>query len=257
MSNEMCLEVKIENTRPVELTVLTNSFLAMADEYKRYLTKSGSDVGEYEPKLYVKEIKSGSIITVLTALAPHAFEFVEANKSIIPFVEHLKVVTRYLLGKEENKPEGADAGTLKNVEAILEPVASDSGSNLLFSPVFKNEGNVVLNFNSIEANAMQNRARSEIALKAEKISGRKEKVLLYFYQARNDTKSTTGDKAIVESIALDPVKTIFGNEDMKKRILLMDENLFNFAYVVNLFVETIRDKPKLYTITDILDKIER
>lgn len=257
MSDEVALEVKIENTRPVELTELTNAFLALADEYKRHLSRSESEVCEYEPKLYVKEIKSGSIITTLTALAPHAFQFVEAYQSIMPFVDHLGAVSKYLLGQTDQKPEGTDARTYKNVEQILEPIANDSGSNLVFSPVFKDVGSVVLNFSSLEANAMQNKARAEIALETEKVSGRKEKVLLYFYQARNDTKSTTGDRAVVESLSGDPIKTIFGNEDMKKRILLMDENMFKFAYVVNLTVETIGDKPKLYTITDILDKVER
>lgn len=257
MSQETSLEVKINNTRPVELTELTHSFLAMADEYKRNLARSENEVSEFEPKLYVKEIKSGSIITTLTALAPHAFNFVNAYQSIMPFVEHLSAVTKYLLGQTDEKPEGVDARTYKNVDAILQPIANDSGSNMVFSPVFKNEGDVNLSFNFLEANTIQNRAGMETALETKKVSGRKEKVLLYFYQARNDTKSTTGDRAVVESVWAEPIKTIFGNEDMKKRILLMDENMFKFAYVVNLSVETISDKPRLYTITDILNKVER
>jgi hypothetical protein len=84
-------------------------------------------------------------------------------------------------------------------------------------------------------------------------SGFHEQVLLYWYQARNDLSAKTGDRAIIESIYTGAVKTVFGLPELKAKML---RDPFSYAYLVDVFVETVGGKPMLYKISEIHDKIE-
>jgi len=116
---------------------------------------------------------------------------------------------------------------------------------------------IQITLNSLEANAAQNTAKREIELLHEPITGTKEKVLLYWYQARNDPRSQAGDRAIIESIYRGPVKAVFMNENVKAKMLLDTPNPFTHAYVVDVSVETVRDRPALYRILNVHEVIEK
>jgi hypothetical protein len=90
------LTVKIENKRPVALTDLTQSLNAFADEYNRFIEREG-DEGEkgQELQLYVKEIRSGSIIADLMAAAPYALPLIEHASTVAGYVKHIKVALDY------------------------------------------------------------------------------------------------------------------------------------------------------------------
>ena len=94
---------------------------------------------------------------------------------------------------------------------------------------------------SVEANAMQNGIRKKISELQEPIRGAKYKVVLYWFQARKDLKSQTGNRAIIESIIEAPVKVIV-DEHIKNDMLLGVDNPFKMAYVVDVEVETVRGK---------------
>jgi len=123
--------------------------------------------------------------------------------------------------------------------------------------VINGDVTVVLKLNALEANAAQNAAKREIGKLQEPITGLKEKVLLYFTQARNEPKKNVGDRAIIESICPYPLKTIFDNDNVKAKIILGTENFFRFYYIVDVAVETVDGKPMLYRIINLHDKIEK
>jgi hypothetical protein len=89
------------------------------------------------------------------------------------------------------------------------------------------------------------------------VTGIQEKVLLYWYQARNDPRSKSGDRAIIESISTSAVKVVFVNENIKAKILSSSENPFMLAFVVDVAVETIQGRPALYRILEMHDSFER
>ena len=99
--------------------------------------------------------------------------------------------------------------------------------------------------------------RREINLLDTPATGLHEKVLLYWYQARGDLKSRTGDRAIIESISSSSVKTICANEMIKSQMILNNENPFKEAFVVDVIVETIKGKPALYKVVALHDKLEQ
>ncbi len=256
MIDDSRLTIKICNSQLVELSDLSNSFSSFADEYKRHLTQDGVFALPDEVRLYVKEIRTGSIVADLVVLAPYVLPFVEYSKTIISFTEYLKTAYDYLIGKKTEKPQLTKAN-YENLIGIVNPIAKDKSSQLNIKNTIN--GNVVvnINLNSIEANAAQNTAHREIDALIAPISGFREKVLLYWYQARNDPKSKTGDKAIVESVYDGPVKAIFDNDTLKEIMLLDAYNPFNLAYLVDLTVETIQGKPVIYKILKMHEKFSK
>ncbi len=259
MLNDMKLTVEIKNSAPVELTDLTISLNSLADEYKRFLIKTQNTVNTDDVKLYVKEIKSGSIITELTTIAAQTSLFLDQAGTIIQYATYLKELYGFLIGDQEKPKNPIDKQTYQNLSNIVEPVAKDSGSQFNLGAINLNSENITvnININSLSANTAQNKARKAIEQLKEPITGLHSQVLMYLYQARNDASSTTGDKSIIESIYNGPVKTIFINETIKAKVLSDEHNVFKKAYVVDASVETISGTPKLYKISDIHDVLDK
>lgn len=258
-TNQSGLTVTIDTKHPVALTDLTQSLNCFADEYNRFIEREG-DVGEkgQEIQLYVKEIRSGSIIADLTAAAPYALPLIEHASTIIGFAKHLKVLTDFLLGRSDKPPEGMTKVNYQNLSNIVDPVAKDSGSMLAIGTVNVAENSVVnINLGSSEAIAVQNAARREMAALKEPELGSHEKVLLHWYQARDDVDSKVGDKAMIESIYSSAVKTIFANEELKTQMLRTEVNPFKLAFVVDVAVSTIGGRPALYKVLNIHESFEK
>ena len=252
MEEQAALRVHMELSRPVELTDLTLSLLGLGDEYRDFVERHPEICTKAGAKLYVRKIKSGSIITDLVAMIPGALPFVEHANTVIQFAGHLKIVLDYLLQRTDAKPE-LGRRNLENALKVLEPVAKDpsGGIQIIAMP----ESTVIVNLNSTEANAIQNRARRELEALQEPKVGLHRKVLMYWYQARNDPTSRAGDRAIIESISPRPVKVVFEDDQLKGTILADQENIFRFGYVVDVAVETVQGVPTLYRVLAIHDKV--
>jgi hypothetical protein len=63
------LTYTFNNTRPVELLDLTNSLLAIGEQYRSYVRRQNEALAEDNYRLYVREIRTGSIIVDLISLA--------------------------------------------------------------------------------------------------------------------------------------------------------------------------------------------
>jgi arginine/lysine/ornithine decarboxylase len=75
-----------------------------------------------------------------------------------------------------------------------------------------------------------------------------EMATMYLFQARNENKSKTGDKGVIEAVSGSPKRLIFASEEIKARIMEGQENLFNFIYVVDVVVEVREGKPIAYKV---------
>jgi hypothetical protein len=247
------LTITINNKNPVELLDLTNSFLGFADEFQRYILENDLEAAAADTKLYVKEIKAGSIIAELAVLSPQLIQGISYANTAISFTKNLKTAYDYLTGKSEDKPK-LDKSSLHNLNKIIEPIAKDSASQLNIGTI---NGNVILNISSTEANAAQNVIHKLISANESVSVKLHEKVLLYIYQARADAHSKSGDKGIIESIALYPVKIICVTDEIKMKMILNKENPFKEAYIVDVGVETINGKAAVYKIIALHEIMDR
>ena len=213
------LIVKIKNTEPVELADFAKSMMSLANDYQSRQTADP----RLPAKLYIKEIKSGSIIAELAPMLPLAGQLlIEHYDQIENYAEHLYNLIGWLLGKN-GKPENTDGKQLNNHSNIVNPVANDKGGQLTFSTV-NHSGSVVNNItvNYYEANTVQNRARQEIRQLQEQEepveNGDYTQVLMYWAQAAPDKET---DQAVIEAVWPKPVKVIL--PDRIKQEILLDE----------------------------------
>ena len=248
------LKIEVKNAKPVELLDLTASLTAFANEYMRHLQRDHPEDSAAEVRLYVKEIHTGSIVASLMAASPGIIQGVSYANSVISFSTFLKKSYDFLTGKSKDKPSDLNKKTLENLSQIVEPIAKDSGSQLNIGTV---NGNVYYNITAAEANQAQNAVTRLLRDESVKTNRLHEKVLLYWYQARADAKSTSGDKGIIESIAPFPVKVICATDSIKMEMILDVENPFKEAYIVDVAIETINEKPMVYKIIALHEKVPR
>ena len=103
--SEARLTIHFENKSPIELIDFTESFEALGNEYYKFLSESDDFRLKTETKLYVKEIRNGSVIAVLSDLVPAVIPFVENSNSVIEFTKFLKKGYEYFLGNTTEKPK--------------------------------------------------------------------------------------------------------------------------------------------------------
>ncbi len=260
MKYNQILRIGICNSHSVELNDLTKSLFSVAAEYKRFVDKNYTVTEKQEAILYIREIKSGSIIIDLASktILP-LLPLILAVNNIAPVIQfgfYLKTCYDYLLGKTEQRPLNISRTDYQNLSNILEPIAKDNAGQVNISQVCNGDATVIVHLNSTDSNAAQNTARREIELLLEPITGLHKNVVLYWQQVNKDIANQTGDRVIIESIFPYPVKVIFENETALSSIILGTENPLIYGYLVDVVVETIKEKPVLYKIQKIYQRIE-
>lgn len=252
------LQITINNTKPVVLTDLTMALLGVGQQFERFIENETTEQHQTGSELFIKEVRSGSIIVELVAQAIPVAPLLWQGGSIVEWVGYAKSVIEWLSGKLEKPPKDVTKNDLKQWNNILEPVAKDHGSQLNFT--VSNGGQVVNQFfiNSEQANAAQNAIRREIGLINEPDDHTQRKRVMTWYQTKFDDTSQTGNKSVIESISKSPVKVIFENNAVKKALMAGDQR-FNkpwneLAYIVDVKVQTVQGVPKVYTVINYYDE---
>lgn len=239
------LTIKISNTEPVELADFAKSMMSLANDYESRCTANPKQPA----KLYIKEIKNGSIVAILAPLAPLAGQLLTEQFDLVGnYADFLKAVFDWLL-KGGDKPEGVTLKNLHNISNLVSPVANDKGANIHIHTGDNSVNHINLTINHYEAHTVQNKARNEMEImqedeEAEK-SGDYTQVLMYWAQIAA-AKST--DQAVIESISMRPVKTVM-DDDVKQELILAEAHPFAKVHLVDVNVQTYKGKPKLYKIT--------
>jgi hypothetical protein len=251
--SESKLIIKIDNKRPIELTDFTDSFNSLGEEYYKFLSESNHFSLSSETKLYIKEIKSCCIITELTDLVPLVLPFIENTNSVIEFTKFLKNSFEYFLGKTEQKPKEFDLKDCNNFNNIIKPIAKDNGSNVIYTGECQVANITInMNFNSIEANAIQNGIIKEKEKLKEPEKKTEKKVLFYWDTAKYDEKSKSMDRGFIDSIYKNPLKVVC-EELIKSQMLNTKENPFHLAYIVDVEILEIKNIPIVYKIIAVYD----
>jgi hypothetical protein len=256
--NAPILTIEYKNQKPVELSDLTASLNAINNQYKRF-AESRSDEFEIqgEVKLFIREMRHGSIIADLIDNAWWIIPAVHNINSLFEFARNLKRLIDFYTGLTNDEPV-LSKQELKEISQIVEPVAKDNAAQLNISTTYNAEVHYHLHLTSEQSNAIQGRVARRIEEMQEPQSNIKEGVALYWFQARGgDTHSTAGDKGVIESVSSKPVKVFFANDDLKAATVLSSENPFKYAYIVDVQIETVENSPVLYKVMRLHDKIER
>ncbi len=247
------MKFEIKNKQPIELIDLTNSLLALGNEYQRFISRTHPEAEASDVKLYINEVRSGSVIALLTAMSPQLIEGFSYVNTVVDFASFLKNTFEILTNGKANKHTDLSPATLSNINQILEPIAKDNGSQLNIGTL-NVTGNVYLSVPSKDANVIQNQIAHIDKERRTKTHGLHEKVLLHWYQARKDTNNKFGDKAIIEAISPNPIKVICANDELKARMVLSEKNPFNEAFIVDVVADTLNEKIVLYKIVEMHER---
>lgn len=266
MSNEpiqdkdIKLVIEILNKKPVELEDLTKSLVAFANQFENYVSEHGQRKEDREAKLYVKEIRTGSIILELIEFASKtAIPFLENASTIIGFAGHLKDAYNFIMGKyDKEKPIEITNTEYKDLSQIVNPVANDNGSQINISATVNNHIENQIIINSLEANALQNiiekavQQNKTLALEDDV----KRKVLLKWWQTRTDVKAKAGNKGIIDEFSTKPINITFEDEKLNEEMLHGEYNPNEVAYVVDVKLQTVGGKLAAYKVVKFHEVID-
>lgn len=265
---EPVLTFRFENSRPVELADLTASLQAVARRFSRHVAQSDFELDEDSVKLYVRRISEGSIIVDLTNYAiAHSGESlgylgavaggvtVAQTNAIVTFGKNIRDGLNYLVGRGA-KPADMPASELKDLAKIVEPVAKDGRGSVSISATDGATVQVSVSYNSVEANAIQNRAEREIEARREPIQKTFRRVLMYWHQASKKSGSLS-DKVVIESISDKPLKVIFAEDaEIKDKMISGKENPFNIGFLVDVDLITKQGRAVAYQVTHLYEVLD-
>lgn len=246
------LQITISNTKPVVLVDLTMALLGVGQQFERFIENETTEQHQTGSELFIKEVRSGSIVVELVAQAIPVAPLLWEGGSIFEWVGYARSVIDWLMGKSDSPPKDVTKQDLKQWSNILEPVAKDHGSQLNFT--VSSGGRVVNQFfiSSEQANAAQNEIRREIGIIDEPSDHTQQKRVMTWYQTKFDDTSKTGNKAVIESISKSSVKVIFESTSVKKALTAGDPRFKKpwneLAYIVDVQVQTVQGIPKVYTV---------
>lgn len=261
------MTVTYQNKRPVELADLTVSLQTLSRRFARYAAQNDLDLDEEATKLYVKEIRPGSLIVELWNLvAAHPGESgilglgaattLTQDNAIVTFAKSLAQGLNSLAGKDLPSKDLPTA-ELRDLAKFVEPKARDSSFSISILAKDSAQVQVSISYGSNEANAIQNRAQKEIESRNSPIETNYKKVLMYWRNASTGASSRS-DKALIDKIWDKPLKVLFDDDDqsIKSRMITGRDNPFNIGFIVDVELLTKGGRPAAYRVTHLYEVLD-
>lgn len=254
------ISIRYNSRQPVDLITFTNSLARFGTHYTRYAKKSDIPLISEEYRLFIKEVRQGSIEVDLISAAGFIAGAIGDVKLFVDFGKEFISLTKYFLGKTA-RPDDMDKRKCEDIRQIVAPIAENTGSVMNFNFGDNANPTIKLRVNSIEANAIQNSAVREIEHLKEPSSEVHKEVLLQWEQAKNTPgveSGQTADRAIIDEIDDKARKVYFPEESrsIKEEMIGSDDNFFSKAYLVDVEVLVTQRKIVGYKILKLLDTFD-
>lgn len=253
------LQIHLDNRVPMELIDLTKSLIALSSQFDAYTVSTGNFSTDSDTKLYVKQVKSGSIIIELVEFASASMLPIVANIDlVISFANHLKSIYDYLKTGLGEKPK-LTVQECKELIEIVNPTAKDRKSSVSFNIINNGDNNITPVFlvDSLSANLVQNILKGEIENLNKKLDGNDihTSELMTLYQVRG-VDNKFGNKANIDSLNDKPLNVVFNSDEIKAAILNSDFNPLKTGYSVDVVIQTVNGQPTAYKIMKLHDAFE-
>lgn len=257
------IEVVFRNGEPLDLLDFTASLTALAREHEAQMKLSAPSISVEETRLLIVDVRKGSIILELLPVLAPIISTAEATNTAVAFVTNLKRIVTQMRVPGGRAPDASTA-QLKNLNDTVRAVVNDTDGALEISARHKN-GKVLQEIiikkedaRTIEANVSAQRKEIEA-----KSNAQYERVLMRLHQSSVDhlrVDKRTSEKGIVERIDQTPRTLIYASDLAGQRIkdeILKDHgNPYQKGFIVDLDVETVAGKPRLYRILHVHDVID-
>lgn len=240
------IEIVINNHDPVELVDFVHTMAEIGANFNGFAVKELNEP-QFECKLYIKEVRQGSIIVDLAASALPVLPILYDGGILNAWLEVFKITVERLIN---NTLDGMTKKELQQASRIFKPIAKDSASQININGV---TGDVTIN--QIHVASDQAKAIVGNALKGlEKISEERihTKQMMTWVQSRFKGNPKTGNKVIIQSI--DPkAKNVYFADDNMKNKMQQEKGHFpspwqDLAYIVDVEVNYLNDEVSSYKI---------
>lgn len=255
LKNTHSIEYIIDYKEPIELSVFTKALNSFSSEYKKFTSENFEGQQPTDAKLYIQDIKEGSIIATLVEFANNSIPFLANANTVVEFGGFLRNTFEYFKGNKAVQKPKYDVADLENLVGILAPACENDNSTKI-SVSGDNNQVLILQVGSGEANEITNRistAKKELLEKNEKTH---RKQAFYWEQAKKDIGSKTGYIGVIEAISQNKINVTFDDENIKKQMIVGQENPFTTIYIVDVEVQTVRQEPKVYKILTLHEIIQ-
>lgn len=258
MADDPFLRVEINNERSVELLDLTMSLMALGQLYEQFAAEHGADPIPGNVKLYIRELRSGSVIADLQPMLEQTSFVIEHREILAGFLGSFNdLVNGFILDRWLRDGDAPSRRDAERLNQVFEPVAKDGGSQLILQV----QGDVHMHehryeYDSPQANVLQNKVRKFLGPSLPR-EVRFHQEPLYLVQVRDDPKGKAGDRGAIEKFSERPVPLKFMNEIAKRAVLELEEHPFKMVFLVDGEVGYVKDKPAVYKITHVHDHFPR
>lgn len=253
----------LEHEGPIPLAEFTHALQRLASRYTREAKASGSDD---EPRLYIAEIRKGSVVVDFVTAHPYALpaavlattvSIATGYNALHDFAKNLGELFDHFTGKRQ-KPVISKADC-DDMRALAAPVIQTLNAQISVS-INAESLHPLFVLTEPEARIADNRAASERKLLEQKDEDSLEAVLFVWDQVRNAPAIEEGrspDRGIISSVDSRPRQVSFAGDEIKQAMTRQDFNPFEKAFVVDAKVLIGPNGPAAYRITALHDVLER
>lgn len=257
--------VQIDVQDPVELLEFTGLFLALANQYERFIKTEYPDI-EGGAQIFVRELRSGSMIADLVPWAVSTIEMMDRALIVEQFVKNYasRIMAYFNTGgrlSDTSKTELAD------ILRAVTPIANDpKGTATIEAITYEDKERKVratLKFNTRQAKTATKEIEKHRIELERSAAADHERVLMIF--KRTDIRyvevgKRSGERVVIEAISPKDLPLVYASrlaEDRVKDVLkYSDENVFKKAFDVDVNVETRDGKPIAYRVKHVHDIID-
>lgn len=258
------LELKIDLQQPAELYDLVRSFTALGKQFDEYIRIYHPEYAG-ETKIYVKEIRKGSIIADLLPVIQPLIQNMDTAPVVDGFITRYGgILKAYLYGQRKEDVKKSD---LEDIMGQVAAIAKDPNGSLALSSVdidkTKTRTRVSTSFNTAEGRKIEQAAyehKKQIEAKAYETIANS---LMVFWQSNvkdGEVGKRTGEKVVVEDVSMKPLAVVYDSDLAEERIKHEtkdgDRNLYKLGFYINGRVERLNGRPVAIRVSEVIDIIE-
>lgn len=267
------LNLRIEG--PVDVEELVSALGSFHRQYARYMraayrTHTGAVPEQEETRLFIREIKTSSILADLVPWVPHAaiitqaaFPLIEYHNAFADFLNYMRGYMSFLLGKGEPPAEANAALVPADFAEILRPFASRRTGELELELKTETAGGykqeMTLRYSHADAITAHAKATRLASMKNQE-SADYHNVVLYLPRldrnAHPQNAKQTPDRGVIERISSKALRVVWASEHDSIRVKNAPGNPLLNSYLVDVNVEMNNGKPILYSIVRLHEIIE-
>jgi hypothetical protein len=240
LENAEKLTIELQHGGPIPLTDFAYALQRLASRYAREARAAGDTE---EPRLYISEIRKGSVIVDLVtdptavgmAVAGTVWAGITHGNTLISFAKGLLDLQKHFTG--ETKKGDITKADCDDMRALAAPVLNTIDGRLGIGTNYGSVHQIFVSMSQDEARVIDNRAaleRNELTKHEENIHT---EVLFVWDQVRDAPGVEAGrspDKGIITVLDPKPRQVTFTSDDLKESMGRRDHHPFEKAFVVDV-----------------------